>query len=63
MANDRAFATMAFHTRIAAAQDLLYQIAMQTPVGASFADPVDVRVKLLLAGHHIDCALWELAKG
>jgi hypothetical protein len=56
MANDRTFATAAFHTRIAAAQDLLRQIAMRTPIGAAFADPVDVRVQLLLAGHHIDCA-------
>jgi hypothetical protein len=48
MANDRTFATRAFHTRIAAAQDLLHQIAMQTPVGAAFADPVDVRVQLPL---------------
>jgi len=62
MADDRTLATRAFHTRIAAAQDLLHQIAMRTPIGAAFADPVDVRVQLLLVGHHIDCALWELAK-
>jgi hypothetical protein len=62
MANDRTIATGAFHVRLAAAQGLLQQIAMQTPVGAAFADPVDVRVQLLLAGHHIDCAVWELAK-
>ena len=62
MANDRTFATRAFHTRIAAAQDPLHQIAVQTRVGAAFTDPVDVRVQLLLVGHYIDCALWSWLK-
>ena len=43
-------------------QSVLDNIVMAHPVGATIVDPTSLRVRLLLAGHHIDAAIWELAR-
>ena len=55
-------ASVELHTRLGEAQSVLDNIVGQFPVGSTIADPIAVRVQLLLAGHHIDAAIWELAR-
>ena len=55
-------ASVEFHTRLGEAQSVLDNIVMAHPVGSTIVDPTSLRVRLLLAGHHIDAAIWELAR-
>jgi len=55
-------ASVEFHTRFGEAQSLLDNIVRLSPVGSAVPDPISVRVQLLLVGHHVDTAIWELAR-
>jgi hypothetical protein len=55
-------APVEFHTRLGEAQSLLDNIVGLYPAGSVVPDPISVRAQLLLAGHHVDAAIWELAR-
>jgi hypothetical protein len=55
-------ASIEFHTRLGEAQSLLDNVVGLYPVGSVVPDPISVRVQLLLVGHHVDAAIWELAR-
>jgi hypothetical protein len=48
--------------RINDALVLLNSILDANPYGVAIADPLTTRTQLLLAGHHVEAAMWALAK-
>jgi hypothetical protein len=55
-------ASVEFHTRLGEAQSVLDNIVMTYPVGSTIADPISIRIQLLMASHDIDVAIWELER-